>query len=207
MTLFTVSSEKNSSKFSYVTETLDLSRDRNLPDTSLSFVIVLARWTRWTVRILRSHRYPARWFHHARSSICSSSTRLRVKQDRRNERRRDERRENDEKWTVDEDSFSTDTLPAFRACESADEKSSRFVSRPFYTVSPSLLLSPPSRRFFCYFIRIHGKDIRCRPSRRARETPDNRIIDRRVSTGMIAPFDDSPSCQWRNIRIRSDIHT
>jgi len=74
----------------------------------------------------------------------------------------------------------------FQPRESADENRHVSLLAPF---SPSrrLLFFPPSR-LFCYFIRIHGKDIRCRPCRRARGTSDNGIIDRRVQRGWSRPL-------------------
>lgn len=96
--------------------------------------------------------------------------------------------------------------PPIRARESADENRHVSFLAPF---SPSrrLLFFPPSRRLFCYFIRIHGKDIRRRPCRRAARNVRQQYNRPPRSTGMIAPFDDDSGCQWRNIRIRSDIHT
>lgn len=145
-------------------ETLDLIRN-SLPDKSprytyksSSFVIVFA----WNIAERDEQRGSLDRIDIRRDDFITRvrlfapfRPGLRVKQGRRNERRLDERRENDEKWTVDEDSFSTDTL-AVRARESADENRHVSFLALFHRVSrrpsflspfpPSLLLLRPSTR-------------------------------------------------------------
>lgn len=191
-------------------ETLDLIRDKNLPDTSPTYVLVLCHRS-WNIaerdeRILGSvsisdARISSRAFIYL--LLFDPVLFHRGWVETNDGTMKDEKTMKSGQLT--RIPFQTDTLPHVRARESADEN--RHVSFLALFHRPSLLpsfptpfppLFPPS---LLLLHPVHGKDIRCRrrPIRRARGTSDNGIIDRQ--RGMIAPFDDSPGCQWRNIRI------
>lgn len=96
------------------------------------------------------------------------------------------------RWKVDSwRGFLFNRYPTRLRAWKRRRESSRFVSRPFSPCLAVLLFFPPSRHLFCYFIRVHGKDIRCRrrrPYRRTGEASDDSIIDRHVQRGWSRPL-------------------